>query len=225
MIILERISKRYQSGGQVVDALQEFSGSVDAGEFVVITGRSGAGKSTLLSIVGGLIRPDAGKVLVAGRDIWSLSDAERSRFRCQTMGFVFQFASLIPTLTVAENVLLPATFLPAGGGAGRGPGARAAELLERVGLKEQMRRMPWQLSGGQQKRVAVARALLHRPALLLADEPTADLDEETEREIVDLFGELNRAGTTVLLATHNTDLAATATRHLVLTGGRIVRAS
>ncbi|HYF94750.1 MAG TPA: ABC transporter ATP-binding protein [Symbiobacteriaceae bacterium] len=222
MIVLEKVSKRYQSGEQMVEALQEFSSSVQAGEFVVVTGRSGAGKSTLLSVVGGLIRPDAGKVAVAGRDIWSMSDAERSRFRCKTMGFVFQFASLIPTLTVVENVLLPATFLP---GDANGVGRRAIDLLERVGLKEQTRRMPWQLSGGQQKRVAVARALLHRPALLLADEPTADLDEETESEIVQLFAEINRAGTTVLLATHNADLAASATRHLVLTGGRIIRAS
>ncbi|HWI53432.1 MAG TPA: ABC transporter ATP-binding protein [Symbiobacteriaceae bacterium] len=222
MINLENVRKRYQSGGQMVEALQEFSAQMEAGEFVVITGRSGAGKSTLLSVIGGLIRPDAGKVTVAGRDLWAMSDAERSRFRCQTMGFVFQFASLIPTLTVAENVMLPATFLPRGQS---GLGTRALELLERVGLKEQMRRMPWQLSGGQQKRVAVARALLLRPAILLADEPTADLDEETEGEIIHLFQELNRTGTTVLLATHNTDLAARATRHLVLTGGRIARAS
>ncbi|HYF80247.1 MAG TPA: ABC transporter ATP-binding protein [Symbiobacteriaceae bacterium] len=222
MIVLENVRKQYQSGGQMVEALQEFSGAFGAGEFVVITGRSGAGKSTLLSVVGGLIRPDSGKVSVDRQDLWALSDAERSRLRCQRMGFVFQFASLIPTLTVIENVMLPATFLPKGEA---GLGRRAAELLERVGLKEQMRRMPWQLSGGQQKRVAVARALLNNPAVLLADEPTADLDEETESEIVGLFAELNRAGTTILLATHNTDLATRATRHLVLTGGRIARAS
>jgi ABC-type lipoprotein export system ATPase subunit len=222
MIVLENVRKQYQSGGQMVEALQDFSGAFGAGEFVVITGRSGAGKSTLLSVIGGLIRPDAGKVSVDRQDIWALSDAERSRLRCQRMGFVFQFASLIPTLTVIENVMLPATFLPRGEA---GLGNRAAELLERVGLKEQMRRMPWQLSGGQQKRVAVARALLHNPAVLLADEPTADLDVETENEIVDLFAELNKSGTTILLATHNTDLVSRATRHLVLTGGRIARAS
>jgi putative ABC transport system ATP-binding protein len=222
MIHLEQVRKWYQTGGQTVDALQEFTGQVEAGEFVVLTGRSGAGKSTLLSLVGGLIRPDAGRVEVLGKDLWAMRDAELARFRCRTMGFVFQFASLIPTLTVTENVLLPATFLPKGEAPGR---ARALELLERVGLQEQAGRMPWQLSGGQQKRVAVARALLHKPALLLADEPTADLDEETEREIVALFGELNQAGTTVLLATHNTDLTALATRHLVLSGGRVARAS
>lgn len=222
MIQLDQVRKWYQAGGQQVDALQELTAQIDAGEFVVVTGRSGAGKSTLLSVVGGLITPDTGRVLVAGQDLWAMPDAERSRLRCRTMGFVFQFASLIPTLTVTENVLLPATFLSPGEAPGRG---RALELLERVGLKEQVGRMPWQLSGGQQKRVAVARALLHHPALLLADEPTADLDEETEREIIDLFAELNKAGTTVLLATHNTDLAALATRHLVLSGGRVARAS
>jgi putative ABC transport system ATP-binding protein len=222
MIMLERVIKRYLTGDRIVEALQEFTGQVADGEFVVVTGRSGAGKSTFLSVIGGLVRPDSGRVTVGGHDLWAMSDAERSRFRCRTMGFVFQFASLIPTLTVAENVLLPATFLPPGEGGGR---RRALQLLERVGLGEQANRMPWQLSGGQQKRVAVARAMLHNPALLLADEPTADLDEETEREIIALFAELNRAGTTVLLATHNTELAEQATRHLVLSGGRIALAS
>jgi ABC-type lipoprotein export system ATPase subunit len=222
MIELDRVGKRYASAGQMVEALQEFSTAIDGGEFVVVTGRSGAGKSTLLSLVGGLIRPDTGRVLVDGKDLWTMPDAERSRFRCRTMGFVFQFASLVPTLTVLENVMLPATFLPADKTGVRG---RALDLLEQVGLKEQVRRMPWQLSGGQQKRVAVARALLHKPAILLADEPTADLDVETENEIIRLLADVNRAGTTVLLATHNTDLASGATRHLVLTGGRIARAS
>jgi putative ABC transport system ATP-binding protein len=223
MIRLENLSKRYAiAGGRSVEALSAYNGAVEAGEFVVVTGRSGAGKSTLLSLVGGLIRPDSGRVLVGDRDLWAMSDAERSLFRCRTMGCVFQFASLIPTLTVVENVLLPTAFLPRSEGGGR---ARALELLERVGLGDQAGRMPWQLSGGQQKRVAVARALLNRPALLLADEPTADLDEQTEDEIVTLFHEFNRAGATVLLATHNTDLAAEATRHLVLAGGQVRLAS
>lgn len=222
MIRLDQVSKSYTSGLQTVDALFPVSTGIEAGEFVVVTGRSGAGKSTLLSIVGGLIRPDGGRVEVDGRDLWAMSDAERSRFRCQTMGFVFQFASLIPTLTVLENVMLPTAFLPvAGGGARR----RATELLDRVGLNGYDQRLPWQLSGGQQKRVAVARALLHSPAILLADEPTADLDEETEREIIAYIRELNQGGMTVLLSTHNTDLAALATRHLVLSGGKIARAS
>jgi len=222
VIELVDVSKRYSSGDQTVDALSGFSDHIEPGEFVVITGRSGAGKSTLLSLVGGLIRPDSGRVLVQGKDLWALNDAQRSLLRCETIGFVFQFASLIPTLTVLENVMLPTAFLPGGDGKGH---ERALHLLERVALKEQAVRLPWQLSGGQQKRVAVARALLNQPAVLLADEPTADLDEATEGEIVELFAGLNRQGTTILLATHNTDLAARASRHLVLTGGRVTRAS
>lgn len=221
MIELVAVSKRYATGDQTVDALAAFSDRVAPGEFVVITGRSGAGKSTLLSLVGGLIRPDAGQVLVNGKDLWAMTDAERSHLRCRTMGFVFQFASLIPTLTVKENVMLPTAFLRHG----EGGGSRALDLLERVGLKDLAGRFPWQLSGGQQKRVAVARALLNEPAVLLADEPTADLDETTEAEIVALFADVNRTGTTVLLATHNTDLVSMATRHLVLSGGRVARAS
>lgn len=222
MIVLDRVSKRYQSGGQSVEALATCSETIADGEFVVITGRSGAGKSTLLSVVGGLIRPDHGTASVNGQDLWQMTDAGRSRFRCKHMGFVFQFASLMPTLTVLENTLLPTAFLPAGQGGDRG---RALELLERVGLAEEAGRFPWQLSGGQQKRVAVARALLHRPAVLLADEPTADLDQETEAEIIQLFRELNQAGMTFLLVTHNLDLAAVATRHLILARGLIGRAS
>ncbi|HEY3365570.1 MAG TPA: ABC transporter ATP-binding protein [Symbiobacteriaceae bacterium] len=222
MITLDHVKKTYRSQNQTVEAVQEYSEEIQPGEFVIITGRSGAGKSTLLSLIGGLIRPDTGRVLVEGHDLWALSDEERSRLRCRTMGFVFQFASLIPTLTVLENVLLPTAFLPEGEG---GDLNRALELLSRVGLAEQADRLPWQLSGGQQKRVAVARALLLRPAVLLADEPTADLDEQTEAEITALFGEVNRAGTTVVIATHNTDLSVRATRHLVLSGGLVTHAS
>jgi len=222
MIELERVSKFYQTGAQRVDALTELTDRIQKGEFLMVTGRSGAGKSTFLSLIGGLIRPDTGAVKVDGKDLWAMSDAERSQFRSRHMGFIFQFASLIPTLSVLDNVLLPSAFLPAGQGGDR---ARATNLLERVGLGGMTNRLPWQLSGGQQKRVAVARALLNSPSLLLADEPTADLDEETEKEIVTLFQELNRAGTTIVMVTHNTDLIDAASRHLVLTGGRVTRVS
>lgn len=222
MIVLEHVSKRYKTGQHAVDGLLPLDLSVAAGEFLVVTGRSGAGKSTLLSLIGGLIRPDTGRVLVQGQDLWALPDAARSRLRCRQMGFIFQFASLIPTLTVLENLLLPTAFLPPGEGGDRD---RALQLLERVGLAEQAGRLPWQLSGGQQKRVAVARALLHRPAILLADEPTADLDEQTEAEVIQLFRELHRDGMTVLLVTHNLDLVPAATRHLVLSGGSVSVAS
>lgn len=218
MIQLEGVAKRYRAGDQVIEALAEYTGTVEDGEFVVVTGRSGAGKSTFLSLIGGLIRPDSGRVLIDGQDIWQLSDAERSLMRCRTTGFVFQFASLIPTLTVLENVMLPTAFLPAGEAP---PKQRALDLLEQVGLAGYGDRMPWQLSGGQQKRVAVARALLNRPRILLADEPTADLDEQTEQEIMALFRSLNQDGMTIVMVTHSTELASLASRHLILSGGRI----
>lgn len=222
MIELQNVSKTYQTSAQRVEALLPLTERVEKGEFLVVTGRSGAGKSTLLSLIGGLIRPDSGSVKVEGKEMWAMSDPERSRFRSRHMGFVFQFASLIPTLSVLENVLLPSAFLPPGEGGDR---RRALELLAQMGLSDLTDRLPWQLSGGQQKRVAVARALLNKPDLLLADEPTADLDEETEREIVALFQELNRAGMTVVMVTHNADLVEVASRHVVLTGGRVSRAS
>jgi len=222
VIQLYEVSKTYRTRGQSVVALAPLSGRVEPGEFVMVTGRSGAGKSTLLALMGGLTRPDEGTVSVMGQDLWSLSDAERARFRARHIGFVFQFTSLIPTLTVLENLLLPASFLPPGEGGDR---QRAMELLERVGLPDCADRLPWQLSGGQQKRVAVARALLNRPELLLADEPTADLDEETERAIVDLFLEENRAGTTVVMVTHSRELVPVASRHLILNAGQVHLAS
>jgi len=205
-----------------VEALAPLSEWIRTGEFLMVTGRSGAGKSTLLALIGGLTRPSGGTVRVLGQDLWRLSDEQRSRFRARHIGFVFQFASLIPTLSVLENVLLPVSFLPPGEGGDR---RRALELLERLGLAREAGRLPWQLSGGQQKRVAVARALINRPSLLLADEPTADLDEETERQVVDLFRELNREGMTVVMITHNLDLLGAASRHLVLAGGRVARVS
>jgi len=222
MIELEQISKRYAARGRQVVALSELTATFRQGEFVLVTGRSGAGKSTLLSLISGLLRPDTGRVRVAGTDLWRLSDAERSLYRCRTMGFIFQFASLLPTLTVLENVLLPNAFLPKGDRAG---GDRAEALLERVGLAGMGDRLPWQLSGGQQKRVAVARALLLQPALILADEPTADLDEETEQDVMDLLLEEQQRGATVVMATHNRDLLRLATRHLQLAEGRLVLAS
>ncbi|HEY8348057.1 MAG TPA: ABC transporter ATP-binding protein [Symbiobacteriaceae bacterium] len=222
MIELRRVSKSYPTRGGRVVALAELSTTIQPGEFVVLTGRSGAGKSTLLSLASGLLKPDTGEVRIAGRNLWDMSDGERSLLRCRTMGFVFQFASLIPTLTVLENVLLPNAFLPRGERTSR---QRAEEMLERVGLPGFGHRMPWQLSGGQQKRVAVARALLLRPALIFADEPTADLDAETEQVISDLLQEEHRRGCTVMLATHNRELVGLATRHLGLAEGRLVLAS
>lgn len=221
MLTLQEVSKSYRAGTEMVMALDQVSLTVLPGDFVAVTGRSGAGKSTLVALLGGLTPPDAGQVLWAGTDLWRLPDHARSALRARTLGFVFQFASLMPTLRVLENVMLPAAF-----GASP-PGGRewALELLDRVGLAGEVNRFAWQLSGGQQKRVAVARALFPRPQLLLADEPTADLDEETEREIAALFQAVHQEGTAVVMVTHNTDLVSLATRHLVLNRGRVQAAA
>lgn len=219
VLALESVRKVYRHRDGAAIALDDVSIEVAPGDFVVITGRSGSGKTTLLSVSGGLTRPDAGRVRVDGVDLWSLPDDRRAALRAEKLGFVFQFASLVPTLTVLENVLLPTAFLPLRRTVGAR--ARALDLLEQVGLSDKIGSYPWQLSGGQQKRVAVARALLGRPALLLADEPTGDLDEATESDVVDLFRTCSATGTAVLMVTHNTQLAAHATRHLRMSRGRL----
>lgn len=217
---LQGLSRTYRIGDQVIEAVREVSLAVDGGEFAAIIGHSGSGKSTLLSMIGGLARPTAGKVLIEGVDIWARDDAFRSDFRNARIGFVFQFASLIPTLNAVENVALPRTF----GGRRRD---RAAEdeailLLEKVGLAERLFSYPRELSGGQQRRVAVARALINRPALLLADEPTGDLDEETEAEVMDLLlSSCRDSGAAFLMVTHNRSIAAGAQRVVRLKAGSL----
>lgn len=222
MVDLHGVRKVYRSGEGTVAALDGVDLHLAPGDFAVITGRSGSGKTTLLSVIGGLTRPDAGRVQVQDADLWAMADGVRAAFRCRHVGFIFQFASLIPTLTVVENVLLPTTWLR---GAPSGAHPYALELLERVGLADRSGSFPYQLSGGQQRRVAIARALLNRPALLLADEPTGDLDEETEAEVIALLHELNASGMTVALVTHNTALAAGASHHLRMVRGQFLTAA
>lgn len=198
--------KIYSVDGQDLCAVSGASFSVTEGDFVAILGHSGSGKTTLLSLIGGLARPDQGQVLVDGQDCWAQSDAELAVMRNSTIGFIFQFGSLIPTLTALENILLPLSFAVT-----RSPEhestALAMELLEKVGLSEKGNAFPAQLSGGQQRRVAIARAFINRPRIILADEPTGDLDEETERDILKLFRHYNESeGTTFLVVTHNSQL-------------------
>jgi heme ABC exporter ATP-binding subunit CcmA len=212
---LEDVSKVYRAGPSALRALDQVSLAVDAGEFVVITGRSGSGKTTLLNLIGGMTRPSAGRIELGGRDLAAMTDSALSRLRGESIGMVFQFAGLLPTLTALENVLLPSLFhRPA-------EPSRAQDLLAAVGLADRSRAYPRELSAGQQRRLGVARALLNRPQLLLCDEPTSDLDLETEKAIMALIQQAHRAGAAVILTTHNPDLAAYATRTLGLRAGRI----
>ena len=220
MIALRGVSKTYVAGGgQTIAALRETDLDVESGEFLIITGRSGSGKTTLLNVVAGLTRPDAGEVLLDGVDLWSLSDREQSRTRGSKMGFVFQFPSLLPALTVQGNVTLPLAF---GAGNPKEGEARASELLDLVGLGDRLASYPRQLSAGQQQRVVIARALIRRPALLLADEPSSDLDEETENELMTLFGQIRAdTGVTILMVTHTEQLVTYGTRHVALKAGAL----
>lgn len=220
MVELRELRRTYQIGDQVIEAVRDVSLAVKGGEFVSIIGHSGSGKSTLLSMIGGLARPTSGKVLIEGEDIWARDDAFRSDFRNARIGFIFQFASLIPTLNAIENVALPRSF-----GSRRRHAAdeeEAVMLLEKVGLGERLFSYPNELSGGQQRRVAIARALINRPALLLADEPTGDLDEETEAEVMELLlsscREFNAA---FLMVTHNRSIAEGANKIVRLKSGEL----
>ena len=199
------LSKAYPADTGIVAAVEDVNLSVGKGDFVVILGHSGSGKTTLLSLIGGLTMPDRGKVLINGIENWQQSDEDLSDMRNRTIGFVFQFASLIPTLTALENILLPLSF----GKHPRGDHQRALEILAMVGLKDKANAFPSQLSGGQQRRIAIARAFVNKPDIILADEPTGDLDEDTEREILDIFRQFNEQGMTFVVVTHNTHLAQT----------------
>ena len=225
IITLRAVSKVYKvDGGASVTAARDVNLAVREGEFIVITGRSGAGKTTLLNLAAGLTRPSAGEVLIDGVDIWRLGDREQALLRNQKIGFVFQFPSLLSSLTALENVVLPTMFGPKE--AREGALHRAAGLLHDVGLGEKMDAYPRQLSAGQQKRVVIARSMINRPEILIADEPTGDLDEQTEREVMDLLRAAHEAaGLTVLLVTHNRNLVPYATRHLELADGSIVAGS
>jgi putative ABC transport system ATP-binding protein/lipoprotein-releasing system ATP-binding protein len=209
IIECKNLVKTYQQDGQDLRAVDNVSFSVAAGDFVAILGHSGSGKTTLLSLIGGLARPDEGRIIINDSDCWRQSEAELAAMRNQTIGFIFQFGSLIPTLTAIENILLPLSFADAGTNpADNIPLGR--ELLDQVGLIEKEKAFPAQLSGGQQRRVAIARAFVNRPSIILADEPTGDLDEETEMEILDIFRHYNtEKNTTFLVVTHNSSLAKT----------------
>lgn len=204
LITCTDLLKTYSCEGRILKAVDCANLTVAKGDFVTILGHSGSGKTTLLSLIGGLTRPDSGTVYIDGIENWHQSDSDLAVMRNRKIGFIFQFASLIPTLTVIENVLLPLSFSQSPEG-DRGYGM---DLLDRVGLADRANNLPGQLSGGQQRRVAIARSFINRPEIILADEPTGDLDEATEHDILALFKEFNQDGVTFLVVTHNRDLAA-----------------
>ena len=216
MIEVRELSKTYTIDGQVFKAVDNVSFRVQRGEMMSIIGHSGSGKTTLLSLIGGLTKPASGSVLIEDRAIWSMSDDDLSEFRNKKMNFIYQFSSLVPTLTSLENIMLPTAF----GDYGEDVAGYAKELLALVGLKEKENSYPSHLSGGQQRRIAIARAFINRPDIVLADEPTGDLDEETEAEIISLFTRMNKeAGTTFVIVTHNKDIAARAGHRLKMANG------
>lgn len=217
MIDVTGASKIYRNGTAEVRAVDDVQFGIPPGEFVLIVGRSGSGKSTLLGMLAGLIRPTSGTVRIGGKDLGSLSDDAISELRTREIGFVFQFSGLLPTLTALENVMVPTLFT----GNAAGTRARALELLATVGLADRANTYPRTLSSGEMKRVAIARALINRPSLLIADEPTGDLDVDTEDEIMQIFSRLNREGMTVVMVTHNPDLAQYATRMFRMDRGRM----
>ncbi len=217
MIEVTGASKIYRNGAAEIRAVDDVRFEVRPGEFVLIVGRSGSGKSTLLGMLAGLIRPTSGTLRIRGVEIGGLSDDEICRLRSREIGFVFQFSGLLPTLTVLENVMVPSLF----DRNATGTRARALDLLAAVGLADRAETYPRTLSSGEMKRVAIARALFNSPSLLIADEPTGDLDVDTEDEIMQVFGRLNRDGTTVVMVTHNPDLAQYATRMFRMDRGRL----
>ncbi len=217
MIELEKISKIYQMGKVEVPALRGISLKVQAGEMVALVGASGSGKSTLMNIIGFLDKPTSGKYFLEGKDVSELNDNKLAEMRNRKVGFVFQNYNLLPRTVAMANVELPLIY----GGAGQ-KRKKAMEALERVGLKARATHKPSELSGGEQQRVAIARALVNSPSLILADEPTGNLDTRASNEIIQIFCQLNREGITIVMVTHEMDIAAQAKRIVRLLDGQII---
>jgi putative ABC transport system ATP-binding protein len=217
IVSCEGLSRTYRSGTRETNAVRGIDLDVAPGEWVAIMGPSGCGKSSLLHLMGGLDTPDAGRVTVSGEDLSLLNETGRALLRRRQIGYVFQFFNLVQDFTVAENIELPMLLVGAGRGAAR---RRRAELLEAMGLSEAADSFPTELSGGQQQRVAIARALANRPAVLLADEPTGNLDTEATSQVLALLGEQHDDGQTIVMVTHDRGVASAADRLLVMEDGR-----
>lgn len=216
------LNKTYTVHNAKIAAVNDVSLSIKQGDFFSIVGHSGSGKTTFLSMIGGILRPTSGKILLDGDNICSFDDDRLSEYRNTKIGFIFQFASLLPMLNATENVLLPGLFSPK-----TSPlpsEKKAEEYLDLVGIRDKKNSFPAQLSGGQQRRVAIARALITEPAIILADEPTGDLDEETEADIMKIFKKINQdQKVTIILITHSLDLAEQAEKKLRMTQGSLIQ--
>lgn len=218
-IDLRQVEKDYETPSGSFTALQDINLRVRSGEFVAIVGKSGSGKTTLLNLLAGIDRPTSGVISIAGTRLDLLSESQLAEWRGQTIGLVFQFFQLLPTLTVVENVMLPMDFaeiIPA-----NQRRSRALQLLERVDIQDQADKLPVALSGGQQQRAAIARALANEPPILMADEPTGNLDEATRTSVLELFASLNSDGRTIIIVTHERDISSYTNRQVTLVDGRI----
>jgi putative ABC transport system ATP-binding protein len=221
MISLQQLSKSYDTPAGKFSALVDVDLEIGAGEFVAISGKSGSGKSTLLNMLGGIDRPSSGSVSIGGAALQSMSETGLAAWRCRTVGFVFQFFQLLPTLTALENVMLPMDFRQAVPRSQRRK--RALELLDAVAIADQAAKLPATLSGGQQQRVAIARALANDPCVILADEPTGNLDSQTSAAIIRLFARLAAEGRTVVVVTHEIGLSGLVDRTIELADGSILK--
>jgi putative ABC transport system ATP-binding protein len=220
LVQVDRVTKEFTKGGHTIRPLDEASLTIEQGEFVSLMGASGSGKSTLLNQIAGIDRPTSGRISVAGVEITGLSRTKLARWRAENIGYIFQTHNLIPVLTAYENVEMPLLLLPL---SARERERRVAVAMEAVGLTDRAEHYPRQLSGGQEQRVGIARAIVASPTLVVADEPTGDLDAETSQQILDLLQRLNQElGMTLLMVTHDANAAAMATRQLRLVSGKLI---
>jgi ABC-type lipoprotein export system ATPase subunit len=216
---LLNLTKHYKRGSEVIKALDDVTLDIDRGEFVAVIGRSGSGKTTMLDLLGLLLKPTAGNLIIDDVETTTLSDRERAHMRGRKVGFVFQEYNLLSGLNVYENVMLPQRYVKDGAEGKQ----RALELIDRVGLSDRIKHKPSELSGGQMQRVAIARSMVNKPSLILLDEPTGAVDTETAQQLVDLLKRLNREDqVTIVLVTHDLDIAAQASRHIRLKDGRVL---
>jgi putative ABC transport system ATP-binding protein len=218
-IVAEELIKQYGNGDATVTAVAGISFDINEGDFIGIMGESGAGKSTLLGMMGAMNAPTSGRLIVDGIDVYSLGQEQRADFRREFLGFIFQSFHLVPYLTVIENVMLPLAVLKA---SKKKKWAMAEEALDQVGLLDKARRLPNQISGGEKERVAIARSIVNEPPVLLADEPTGNLDTKTSREIMELLRQLNEAGMTIVMVTHSPDCASYAQQIMKVSDGILV---